>query len=60
MMIRVMIIKETYNEKIMFLFGGTNSKSCIEEIQKFVEHNDITTVHFKNENELFEKFSLVK
>lgn len=55
-----MIIKETYNEKRMFLFGGTNSKSCIEEIQKFVEHNDITTVHFKNENELFEKLALIK
>lgn len=44
----------------MFLFGGTNGKSCIEEIQKFLEHDDIAAVHFKNENELFEKLALIK
>lgn len=59
-MIRVIIIKETCNKKLMFLFGGTNGKSCIEEIRKFVEHDDITAVHFKNENELFEKLALIK
>lgn len=59
-MIRVIIIKGTCNKKQMFLFGGTNGKSCIEEIQKFLEHDDIAAVHFKNENELFEKLALIK
>lgn len=54
-MIRVMIIKEDGDKRIMFLYGGQSQTECLKDIEDFVSSDkDVKCLHFENENKLLD------
>lgn len=59
-MVRVVIVREDENGKRIWLFGGKDSSSCIEDVMKITSDEETLIAHFKDENELFNKLALFK
>ena len=59
-MVRVVIVKEDEKGKRLFLFGGQDSTSCIEDVMRITSDKETLIAHFKDENELFNKLALFK
>lgn len=60
MMIRVIIAKEDEKGKKIFLFGGDDSTSCLEDVMKIATGEETFMTHCKDENELFNKLAMIK
>lgn len=59
-MVRVIIVKEDEKGKKIFLFGGQDSTSCIEDVMRITSDEETLIAHFKDENELFNKLAMVR
>lgn len=59
-MVRVVIVKEDEKGKRLFLFGGQDSTSCIEDVMRITSDKETLIAHFKDENELFNKLAMVR
>lgn len=59
-MVRVIIVKEDEKGKKIFLFGGQDSTSCIEDVMRITSNEETLVAHFKDENELFNKLAMIR